>query len=407
MSTIAEAQQIFRRMRTVITIDPDETVDAAVEKMTANDVGCLVITRRGEILGILSERDVVSRLVSQKLDPQATPVSEIMTTQVVVCDMETTITKVQHMMTGNGIRHLPIVEEGVLVGMISSRDILACQLYEATSRLAKATKEVKSARAVRQEFLNNVSHEIRTPMNGILGLAEIAMETASGDEQKRLLGMIRDSGNELMDVINNILVYSDLDNAAADCNSEAFSLSDLLGGVVNRYRTQADAKGIRCCHQIAPGVPEQIIGDPDRLDQVLSHLLSNAVKFTDRGMAAIHVSLQDKGYRRATLRFAVDDTGIGISGQKREAIFEPFRQEDGSHARRFGGAGLGLSIAASLVKTLGGEIQCQSEPGRGSTFYFNLTFQLPTQDSGTPFARQADWRKPAGEPCTEDPTEQD
>jgi signal transduction histidine kinase len=393
LKTVGQAERIFRRVGTVIYVGPDESVAAAARRMTDNDVGCLVVQEGDKLVGILSERDVVARVVSLDQSPAETKVREVMTTNVVTADFETQMDEVQTVMTTHGIRHLPVVTDGTVVGMVSSRDVLACQLYEVTARLARASKAAKVARQAKRQLLDNVSHELRTPMNGILGVTELAMDTQMTDEQRGLLGMIKDSAHSLMGVVENILDFSQIDAGQTSLDHRPFSLSETVAGAVGPHRRASDRKGLKFVCQIATEVPDALVGDPARLRQVVSNLISNAVKFTDRGLVMARVDLVHKTEADATIHFSVDDTGPGIAPDKQRSVFEPFQQADGSHTRQHGGTGLGLSICSELVRMMGGKLTVKSAEGEGSRFEFALTLPVAGSTEALAFRNPATWRE--------------
>jgi signal transduction histidine kinase len=393
VSTVGHAERIFRRMGTVIDVSPDDSAADAALRMAENEVGCLVVQEGHRLRGIVSERDIVSRVVSRQQDLTQVTVSDFMTTDVVTVTMSTEIEEVHRIMTVHGIRHLPVLAEGVVVGMISSRDVMACQLYEVTSRLAKASKEAKTAREAKQQLLSNVSHELRTPMNGILGVTELAMNTEMTVEQRDMLGMIRESANSLMSVVENILDFSQLDSGKIVLDHRPFSLTEVVAGAVTPHQRAARTKGLEFSCHISPEIPDTLVGDPSRLRQVLSNLVSNAVKFTESGTVLTAIEPLGQTGNDTTVRFSVTDSGTGIAPEKLTSIFEPFQQADGSYTRSHGGTGLGLSISQELVRMMGGRIDVISQEGEGSTFSFALTLPQAGKSESLAFRNPATWRE--------------
>ncbi len=240
--------------------------------------------------------------------------------------------------------------------------------------IRRAQEKAEESERSKSEFLANMSHEIRTPMNGIIGMAELLALTELDDRQRDYVETIGTSGDALMLVINDILDFSKLDAGRIVLDPQPFSLRDAAEDVCALLGTAVADKGIDLLLRYAPDLPEQFVGDAGRVRQILTNLLGNAVKFTHAGHVMVEVTGEAQD-GRAALRVAVSDTGMGIPSEQLERIFEKFSQVDGSRTREHEGAGLGLSIAASLAELMGGNITVESELGHGSTF--TLTVELP------------------------------
>ncbi len=244
------------------------------------------------------------------------------------------------------------------------------------TELKEAKDEAEHANNAKSDFLARMSHEIRTPMNAVVGMTELAMESAVSLEQKEYLEGVRASAEHLTELISDILDFSKIEAGHLSLEQIPFSLRETLEAALQPLIFRARQKGLSCTLSIAPGMPDRLVGDPLRLRQIVTNLAGNAVKFTALGGVALTVEEAARQGEDVKVAVSIRDTGIGIPQEAREHIFDPFVQADGSTTRRFGGTGLGLAIVRQLAEMMGGDVSLESEPGQGSEFRFTVPFRL-------------------------------
>ena len=262
--------------------------------------------------------------------------------------------------------------------------------------LRSAKDHAEAASQAKSQFLANMSHEIRTPMNGVLGMAELLLATRLETKQRHFAETVRRSGEALLHVINDILDFSKIEAGKLELDQIDFDLREMLEDIAQLLAEGAASKGLELLCRMAPETPLLINGDPNRIRQVITNLIGNAIKFTSQGEVALSVRVVQGSADASVLRFDVRDTGIGIPPEAQTHVFQPFSQADGSTTRRYGGTGLGLSISRELVTLMGGEIGLESEVGKGSTFWFTVRAGVATQPTMERYQRRRDLLPLAG-----------
>ncbi|MBI3667208.1 MAG: response regulator [Acidobacteria bacterium] len=255
---------------------------------------------------------------------------------------------------------------------------------QAEREMLGAREAAEAASRAKSEFVANMSHEVRTPLNGILGMTELALGTELAAEQREYLSAVKSSADSLFTVINDVLDFSKIEAGKLELDPIEFSVRDALSDALSALAVRAHQKGLELAYSIAPDVPDELVGDPGRLRQILVNLAGNALKFTERGEVVVRAETEERGEGAARLHFTVADTGIGIPPEKHQQIFEAFQQVDTSTTRKYGGTGLGLTISSRLVELMEGRIWVESESGKGTTFHFTASFALPKDRTRIP-----------------------
>ncbi|MBF0182818.1 MAG: response regulator [Magnetococcales bacterium] len=277
--------------------------------------------------------------------------------------------------------------------LIQAKQALSLLTDHLEQEVERRTRQLEVANRVKTEFIANMSHEVRTPMNAIIGMTDLVLGLELTEQQRELLTIARTAADKLLLLLNSLLDFSRLEEGKLAVKLDMLSLRGLLEQAGQEMLAAARSKGLTFLCRMAEGLPDKLIGDRERIAQILAKLLDNAIKFTEQGGLLLEVSQQHRDAERINLLFAVSDSGIGIDAEQQEWIFDSFTQGDGSRTRKYGGSGLGLSLAKRLAEAMGGALSFRSEQGKGSVFYFTVWLPYdPASIEGEATASEPAWK---------------
>lgn len=387
----------------IIAVNPDATIQDMTRIMADKGIGTVLVTdTNGELVGIVSERDIVRSLADRGEQSFGLCAADLMTRSLITCTGATSIADALAPMSRNGIRHLPVIEDNGVAGLISIRDILnhrAQSLESDIASLTLAAEEVRQAKEkaeisdrAKTEFLANMSHELKTPLNAVIGFSEMMAKEALGPigtpQYKQYAQEICDSGHHLAEIVNDILDLSRLEANAVEVHDERIRIEHIVASSLRLVADRARESDILLSVMIPSDCP-MLIADQRMLKQMVSNLLTNAVKFTPQGGK---VSITGAHMPDGNIEIAISDNGCGIPADVLGKVTQPFHQADASLNRKHEGTGLGLALVNSMMSLHGGRLVLESEPEAGTTAILQFPAERVAQDSSGSLSSSAEHR---------------
>ncbi|WP_052501698.1 CBS domain-containing protein [Thiomicrospira microaerophila] len=375
------------RLNRIVRVHADDNLKQVFQQLAPLNQSAALVVDDASIhpIGIITQSDLI-RLFDEKVDWHSR-VEDHMSAPLVTLNENMSLHDALTFSRKKHIKRLVVVDdEQRICGILHQKDLVALVYYDWSELQKKALK----AEQAKNQFLANMSHEVRTPMNAIIGLTELISDPGLSDESRKKLYHIQQAAKGLMSVLNDILDFTRLETTELELVEEHFSLAEIIESLDGLFTYAAQAKQLHLSMGVDPQLAPCYFGDKFRINQVLTNLVGNAIKFTERGFVALRIKLDRLDGEQAWLRFEVGDSGIGISEENQRKLFKPFSQADGSINRKYGGSGLGLVISQRLVVALGGDqIRLQTKENEGSTFSFCLPLGLSTRHPGEKVAAVA------------------
>ena len=391
--------------------------------LNTSPTACLIVLKEGKPCGIITQRDIIRFLNTGK--SLNASLEACMTAPLFSVTGDISVTMALHLMQKHHYRRIIVLDErGLLAGVVPQKAIVRIlynytakqkwdsyarlnevlakevalrtqelqkhqaeleaqvkqrtkELVEANAQLAKAKQEADDANKAKSIFLANMSHEIRTPMNAVLGFLELLSQTALDTEQIHYAAKTHSAANSLLGLLTDILDVSKIEAGKFKIHAVPFKPQEVFSHSLGLFELEAQKKAILLSYEVDQNVPEYLLGDPERIQQIIINLISNAFKFTESGSIHIALCMHEIKANRCSVEFAITDTGMGIAKEKQHDLFDSFTQVDTSSTRKQGGSGLGLAICKHLVEAMGGSIEVESDAGEGSTFSFTLNLEIP------------------------------
>jgi len=386
MPTNKPKDRLAQCMKHPVTVDVSASSADAARLMESKSAGCLLATDHGRIAGIVTAGDIVRKVLASAADPEALEVRQIMTDRVVCCQPDTSPRQAQRLMEECNVPFLPVIADGKARGIVTAADVLKLQLGSARTRISRALRKARTDSKITGRILSGID-KIRTPLSSAISAAGMAMASAVDQDHKDSLAAMQSASAPLLSMIEGLLDLSDIAKGKTKLRQENFEFRQAITSTIQQMGAKAEEKGLALSCSVMPDVPERVIGDADRLRQLLGNIIDNAIKFTNSGRVDVNIETDQWTANEIFLHFSVADTGCGIPMQKQRQIFNTQRLNPTDEHTDSGG--LGLAISAELVKKMHGQISVNSQPAHGSRFDFTVRLKLQSQTKSWTYSNKA------------------